>query len=98
MKFLRSEKLVKEANKINEFANRRKVEELYRSFKCDNSSFNCVKSAKPCDPNKLKEFFKQHFTSSAIEKDPIKMEDISDFIDKLQRTSIQIDTPSPTKE
>ena len=98
VKLLRNEKLAKEANKINEFANRRKVEELYRSFKCDNSSFNDVKSAKPCDPNKLKEFFKNHFTSSAIEEDPIELEDIPEFIEKLQRTSIQIDTTSPTKE
>ena len=68
------------------------LQELYRSFKCDNSSFNYVKSAKPCDPNKLKEFFKKHFTSGAIEEDPIELEDIPEFIEKLQRTSIQIDT------
>ena len=45
-----------------------------------------------------KNYSKKHFTSSAIEEDPIELEDIPEFIEKLQRTSIQIDTTSPTKE
>ena len=86
---LRNDKITKEAREINEFSNRRKVEELYRSFKSDNSSFKYVKSSKRCDPHKLKEFFKQHFTAKMIEEDPIELEEVPEFIKKLQNISTE---------
>ena len=88
VKFLRNEKIANEAKEVNEYANRRQVEELYRSFNSDNSSFKAAKTSKKCDPNKLKEFFERHFTSNAIEKDPIELEHIPDFMEKLQNISI----------
>ena len=81
---LRNEKLAKEANEINELATNRKVQELYRSFKSDNSSFSDAKPRKKCDLNKLKDYFKQHFTSDPINEHPIELEEIPDFIFKLQ--------------
>ena len=39
VKFLNNEKATKEANSINEYATRRKVDELFRQFKSDNSAF-----------------------------------------------------------
>ena len=95
---LRNEKLAKEANEINELATNRKVQELYRSFKSDNSSFSDAKPRKKCDLNKLKDYFKQHFTSDPINEHPIELEEIPDFIVKLQQTTIPIDTDAPSKK
>ena len=36
---LRNEKCAKEAEEINEYADKKQIEDLYRSFKSDNSSF-----------------------------------------------------------
>ena len=58
---LKNEKLAKEALDINQYASKKQVEHLYRSFKSDNSSFETVKSSKKCDSQKLKAFFKEHF-------------------------------------
>ena len=72
---LRNEKLSNEAIKINEFATtRREVEELYRAFKSDNSSFKDAKPSKKCDPSELRDFFKGHFTSKIVNENPIELE------------------------
>ena len=83
VKFLRNEKLANKAKEVNEYANRKNVEELYRSFKADNSFLKAAKAPKKCDPNKLEKHFKKHLTSNAIEKDPIELEHILDFMKKL---------------
>ena len=99
VKHLRNEKISNEAKELNEFANRRKVEELYRSFKSDNSSFNDAKPSKKCDPLKLTEFFKKHFTGGAIYEDPIELEETPDFIRELQRiTTNDIKIGPPDEE
>ena len=95
---LRNERISQEANEINEYANRRKIEDLYRSFKSDNSTFREVKVKKQCDPLKLKEYIKQHFTSSEISDDPKELIMIPDIIERLQQTPIQINCEPPTKE
>ena len=89
-------KFTKEANEINEFASRRKVEELYRSFKSDNSSFTETKAKKRCDLMKLREHFKKHFTSTAIEEDPVELILIPDVIEKLQNVNLEINSEPPT--
>ena len=94
---LRNDKFAKEAAEINELVSYRKVEELYRSFKSDNSSFSDAKTKKKCDLNKLKDYFKHHFTSEPINHDPIELEEVPEFIAKLQATTIQIDTGAPSK-
>lgn len=93
---LRNNKFAKEASEINEFASRRKVEELYRSFKSDNSSFTETKAKKRCDLMKLREHFKNHFTSTAIEEDPVELILIPDVIEKLQNVNLEINSEPPT--
>ena len=93
---LRNNKFAKEASEINEFASRRKVEELYRSFKSDNSSFTETKAKKRCDLMKLREHFKKHFTSTAIEEDPVELILIPDVIEKLQNINLEINSEPPT--
>ena len=77
---LRNEKLSNEAKKINEFATRREVEELYHAFKSDNSSFKDTKPSKKCDPSELRDFFKGHFTSKIVDEDAIELKEIPDYI------------------
>jgi len=89
VRHLRNEKLANEAKQINQFANQHKIQEMYRSFKSDNSSFKETKPVKKCDPEKLKAFFQKHFTSDAIEEDPIELQSTPDFLAVLQ--NIQID-------
>ena len=96
--FLKNEKLEKEAEEINEFANQKKVEALYRSFKSDNSSFTEKKNEKRCDLGKLRDHFKKHFTSNIIVEDPIELIDIPEFMFELQRLPIKINTEPPTKK
>ena len=60
------------------------MQELFRSFKNDSSAFKTVKSRKGCDPEKLKQFFKKHFTSDPITADPIELSEIPDYLKVLQ--------------
>ena len=92
VRILRNETTEKEANEINEYASRRQVEELYRTFKSDNSSFKEYKSKKKCEPTKLKTFFMKHFTGATLEHDPIELECLPDFMETLQNISTRSDT------
>ena len=57
---------------INQYASKKQVEHLYRSFKSDNSSFETVKTSKKCDSEKLKTFFREHFKEKEEEfADPV---------------------------
>ena len=58
---LRNLKLKKEAEEINSFSSKRKIEEMYRAFKNDCSTFESGKSSEKCDPAVLKKFFENHF-------------------------------------
>lgn len=51
----------KEAEEINSFSSKRKIEEMYRAFKNDCSTFESGKSSEKCDPTVLKKFFENHF-------------------------------------
>ena len=95
---MKNEKLEKEAKEIDEFANQKKVEALYRSFKSDNSSFTEKKTEKRCDQGKLRDHFEKHFTSNTIVEDPIELIDIPEFMFELQRLPIKINTEPPAKK
>ena len=56
VRVLKNEKFKQKAAEIDEFTKHHQVDELYKSFKSDNSSFKEYKSAKKCDPSRLKEF------------------------------------------
>ena len=84
VRYLRNEKATNEAKQINSFAMRRQVDNLFRAFKSDNSTFRDAKPSKKCDPAKLKEFFKNHFSTKSAHKDPIELDEIPDYIHKLK--------------
>ena len=81
---LKNEKLAKEALDINQYTSQRQVEHLYRSFKADNSSFKTAKASKKCEPQKLKDFFREHFRKKETEIKPPELEDLPEVIRKLQ--------------
>ena len=81
---LRNDKLQQEAEEINEHANRRQVEELYRSMKSDGASFQNIQYKHQCDPAKLKEYFFKHFNQSAKLNEPIELTAAPIFVKKLQ--------------
>ena len=81
---LRNQKLNNEANEINQYSSRKQIEDLYRTFKADNSSFKEVKTSNRCEPQKLKEYFKQHFQAKSTNGQPIELDQLPEFIKKLQ--------------
>ena len=82
---LRNEKLANEATKINEYATQKEVEQLYKSFKDENSSFKAPSTTKRCEPHKLKEFFRKHFQSAGAGAEPIELDQLPDTIKKCRR-------------
>ena len=66
---LRNAKLQQEADEINHFAAKREVEDLFRSFKVDRSTFKSTKRKYRCDQEKLREFFTRHFSLTVDEND-----------------------------
>jgi hypothetical protein len=86
VKHLRNVRLKREADEINEFANRRKVEEMFHKIKADDSAFKDIKSNTKCDPTKLKEYFQKHFCQDIGETSPIETVN-SDLVKLLQENS-----------
>lgn len=86
VKHLRNVRLKREADEINDFANRRKVEEMFRKIKADDSAFKDIKSNSKCDPTKLKEYFQKHFCQDIDETSPIETVN-SDLVKLLQENS-----------
>ena len=70
---LRNVKLANEAAKIKEYAIQKEVEQLYRSFKDENSSFKAPRTTKRCEPHKLKKFFRKYFQSAGDGAEPIEL-------------------------
>ena len=96
---LRNEKLEQEAREINSFATKKEVENLYRSFKSDNSTFVNTKRSKSCDPASLKQHFQKHFDDDRDEADPISFTVLPDYIEKLQKIKCEkIKTSSPSSD
>ena len=97
---LRNAKLQQEANEINHFAAKREVEDLFRSFKADGSTFKSTKRKNRCDQEKLREFFTGHFSLTVDENDePNELKDTPEYIKVLQQiNSESINTEPPTKD
>ena len=89
VRVLRNEKFKQKAAEIDEFTKHRQVDELYKSFKSDNTSFKEYKSTKKCDPSKLKEFFSKHFTSAPIKSDPFELTNAPPLLEKLKQISTE---------
>ena len=71
---LRNQKLNNEANEISQYTSRKQIEDLYRTFEADNSSFKEVKTSNRFEPQKLKEYFKQHFQAKFTNGQPIELD------------------------
>ena len=99
VKFLRNEKLRNEANEINEHANRREVEQLYRRMKSNDSALKTIKSNNKCDPSILRKHFYQHFNRETTETEPIEINEVPEFMKVLHGVPENImKTSAPDKE
>ena len=99
VKHLRNERLQREAEEMNEFANRRKIEELYKKMKADDAPFKNLRSEKRCDPNKLKKHFQKHFNKDAISEEPPEITN-AEFIRILQqipKDTVNTEAPETTE-
>lgn len=81
---VKNEFLKSYADEINNFSNKRKIEELCRSFKNDNSTFRDSRTRSSCDPMSLRNYFMQHFNQSNDDDDPIELVEAPNWIRKLQ--------------
>ena len=96
---LRNEKLRIEADEINKYASKREVEHLFRAIKTEDSTFKNTKRKVTCDPTKLKNHFEKHFNQPIGEDSPIELEEIPDFIKRLQEIKTDnIKTTAPEDE
>ena len=78
------------------YANNRKVEELFRSIKSDNSTFKDTNRKVGCETSELKQHFIKHFNYEIQENDPVELTEAPDFIKKLQHITIHgMQTNSP---
>ena len=58
-------------------------------FKSGDTSFTDIKTARKCDPSKLKEHFKKHFTAAETNELPYEFIEIPDFITDLRNIPAQ---------
>ena len=86
--WLRNEKLRIEADEINIYANNRQIEELFRGIKSDSSTFKTTSRKNGCEPNKLKQYFMEHFNQEIHENEPIELTEAPEFIENLQQIGI----------
>ena len=100
MNKLRNAKLQQEADEINHFAAKREVQDLFRSFKADGSTFKSTKRKNRCDQEKLREFFTGHFSLTVDENDETnELKETPEYIKMLQPiNSESINTEPPTKD
>ena len=102
VKSLKNQRLSLEAKAINENANRREIEELYRRMKSQDSALKNLKQGSQWplkDTSKLKEYFLQHFNITSTFEDPIEIVKAPNFIKFLQDIPGSImETNPPDKE
>ena len=77
IKTLSNKKTKSEAESINNFASKREIEELCRSFKNDNETFAKSTKTAGCDTTKLKYYFKNHFNHRTVNDQPLELTYIS---------------------
>ena len=99
IRHLKNDKLRREAEAIDVRVQKRELEELYRCFKNDNSTFREAKTDVTCDPAKLKEHFVKHFNAEEEGTCPIELQDAPIFVRNLQDISIDdINSEPPSKD
>ena len=67
------------SDELNQYANKRQVENLFKAFKDDNHNFQTCPARGKCDPAKLKEYFYQHFKNTVQPPDPIELQNVPSF-------------------
>ena len=97
IKFLRNCRLKEEAREINRFATNREIENLYKKFKKDSSTFRNFKTSNKCEPLLLKEHFSNHFNSEEMKERPVELERAPDFIEMLRNCREKINVEPPTR-
>ena len=99
VQILRNQKLKKEADELNSFANKRQLDSLFKAFKDDNSAFKKCPSTRKCDPSKLTKHFRDHFKSILNQPSPKELETAPTFINRLQNIKYDsMRTESPSAE
>ena len=63
-------KIAKEEDKLNEYTNKWQIEDLYRSFKSDNSPPSL---GRKCDRTEMRACFRKPFTAAEHENDHIEL-------------------------
>ena len=80
------------------YATKREVEDLFKNFKHDGSTFKNAKQNNGCDAEKLKAFFQAHFSQkiNTAESEPCELSEPPEFISSLRDNVFeQIDTKPP---
>ena len=86
---LRNEKVATEVEELNDYVNKKQIENLFRSFKSDNSSFKSPILKRGCETAAMKTYFQHHFTSDSINKVPIELLDAPKFLQTLKEISTE---------
>ena len=94
---LKNEKIRREADELNSFATKRAIEALYKSFKDDGSTFKQIRTKDVCDPQKLRDYFENHFQKREFQEAPIELIEAPEFIRNLKEISTEINTKPPDK-
>ena len=98
MKHLCNEKLKKkEAEEINQFANKRQIENLFRAFKDDNHAFKTPFKSTKCDPTKLKDYFYNHFLDKTNSIEPSELINVPAYINQLKSIAHKTINATPPK-
>ena len=99
IKHPRNKALKQETDEINENTNQRQVQELQKNRKDGNITFKTIYEKQLCDPNKLKEHFKAHFSICSEVADSIELKDARSFIEQFQDVNnTELNTTPPDKE
>ena len=78
-------KIAAEAQEIEQFATRKQIDKLYRTFKTDYSTFKNKTTSNRCDPLLLKQHFEKHFCNVEADYDPVDFHPVPEFIKVLQK-------------
>ena len=99
VRYLRNNRLLREAEQINSHATRQETEELFRLMKNNDSSFRPIKKTNKCEPEKLKEHFSKHLNVAPPNNIPDELLEIPQYIKNLQDAqSADLNHAPPTTE
>ena len=96
VKYIKNQRLRQEAEQINQHATRRETEELFRTMKDVSSSFKPIKRNNKCSPEKLKEYFSEHFNIAPPDKIPDELLKAPPYIKELQSLPCNLNHAPPT--